>query len=89
MAIRYRVYIGEASEDNVTTLALEHFSAATITRGRGLWEGQTEDTTVVEVIDTGDISEQVAAFARRARRIFEQDAVLVTSEGINATLVTD
>lgn len=100
MSTRYRVYIGEAAQSSVTLLAMEWFQSATITRGRGIWEGTAEDVTVVEVIGIDQstnkaevthardtLHAKVTAFALVARDRFKQDCVLIVKDEPDARLV--
>lgn len=81
---RHRFYIGVAlvqfvaKAHEVTTLP-DGFTAY---RAVGFWQGHFEETTVLEVV--GEVS---AFLPLDLATVFEQDAILVTTETIQSQLV--
>jgi hypothetical protein len=65
-------------------------SGATISWAKGVWQGTIEVSLVVDIVDLDDnLEKAVASLARILRRKLKQDAVLLTSSPVTATLVVD
>lgn len=85
--ILYTVYIGGKTKDGtaivnfanqVAGLADTWLKAYTLTNGTGRWEGQTEPTAILHVLDTvGNMELAVETFADAAKVQFDQECVLV------------
>ena len=89
--IRYRFYLGVSQEHFLSDLRKVTGLPWTFTSfpGVGMWLGQREDSTVIELITeeqdlTPTEAEEVAG---ELARIYEQDAVLLTKETVAMALV--
>jgi hypothetical protein len=78
----YRLYIGEITEVHdsrqLRVLITRYFSGATVLHGSGVWQGQAEPATVVEIIGTSNDVQRVADLAGDIRETWKQESVLVT-----------
>lgn len=77
MSAVFRLYT--ETRDNLARLTTLHFSGATFYPATGLWQGETEPATVIEVIATVGDTAEVLSLARRIARENQQSEVLVTS----------
>lgn len=72
----------------VFSLDARDIAGATLVRGRGVWAGEIEDTTIVEVLDfDGTLGDKVRGVAASLKHKFSQDAVLLTSQEVTASLL--
>jgi hypothetical protein len=78
----YRLYIGEVTEVHdsrqLRVLITRYFSGATVLHGSGVWQGQAEPATVIEVIGTSADVQRIADLAGDIRETWKQESVLVT-----------
>lgn len=79
----YRVYTERQTETALYPLISALFSGATVYPSRGLWEGKTEDSTVIEVIGSHEDRAKIFILARNIREAFAQTAVLVTIQNVS------
>jgi hypothetical protein len=79
----YRLYTEHQSETALYPLISALFSGATIYASRGLWEGKTEPSTVIEILGSLDDRAKVFLLARNIREAFAQTAVLVTIQNVS------
>lgn len=77
---RYRIYTETRS--NVPSIVARHFDSATLTTGLGLWRGEQEASTVIEILTTEESRDKVSALARDLKVSNSQVAVLITSEQV-------
>jgi len=79
----YRIYTEQQTEQALYPLISALFSGATVYPSRGLWEGKTEDSTVIEVLGSHEDRAKVFILARNIREAFAQTAVLVTIQNVS------
>lgn len=86
--MRIRVYIAnqdsKARVRGLEELLATYVNAATVTRGRGLFEGEWEASTIIEVL-SHEVGPWVGLVAIYARALGE-DSILVTVEGTDGIL---
>lgn len=80
----------ESDRKKVEEIVGKWFEGATITPARGLWQGQVEDSSVVEVLVDGDrtldtghvmrVQDVLMGLAETLKHELEQQAVLITSQ---------
>lgn len=88
---RYRFYLGDGphtNPQNVERITSDWYDGATLYWGVGLWEGETEPSVTIEVLDSDHNPTHARLFADYLRRRFEQTCVLYTAEPVNVTSVT-
>lgn len=79
----YRVYTERQTETQLIPLISALFSGATVYASRGLWEGKTENSTVIEVLGSHEDRAKVFMLARNIREAFAQTSVLVTIQNVS------
>lgn len=77
---RYRVYVGTGEAMVVASHVSGHFNDATVQPAIGVWEGEIETSTVIEIITERPDSDGIRQLADELRRAFEQESILVTHE---------
>ncbi len=86
----YRLYVGEVTEVHdsraLNALITRYFSSATILHASGIWQGQPEPCTIVEVIGTVADWQSIAQLADAIRVTWKQESVYVTSQALTAVL---
>lgn len=84
--IQYRFYLGRDLDLKATAGVLAEFGidGATLLPGTGIWKGQLEPCTVVEVFVGEDLP--ASQIADRFATVFEQEAVLFTRLQVPTTL---
>jgi len=82
----YRLYVGVGDLEAVAFVVGKHFINATLALGIGLWQGKTEASVIVTVLDKPD-SERVDSLAVALREDFDQDCILITKSEITSILV--
>lgn len=86
----YRIYT--ETRDNLVQLVSRYFEGATLYSAVGLWEGQTEPSTTVEIIGVPSDRTRVLQLARAILQVNAQSSVLVTTldsrEGYSVYSVT-
>jgi len=82
----YSIYTED--RDNLESICLALLPAATIIRGRGIWQGTAENSAVIIYItDHPEAAALVRLFASRIKRENNQSAVLVASRPIETELI--
>jgi len=74
----YRLYTEHQTEVALATCISALFSGATIYPARGLWDGHSEDSAVIEILGSHDDRAKVFQLARNLRETFTQTSVLVS-----------
>ena len=80
-AVRYRLYTENAA--NLPKLVARYFDGATIYDGLGLWQGEQEQSAVIEVIASRADLQQILNLAGDIRVTNRQQSVLVTWENVS------
>lgn len=83
---RFRIYT--ESRGNLPKLAGAYFDGFTLFRGLGFWEGNSEQSTVIEILADKAERWKVDLLVKDILSWNQQDAVLVTSEDIPVELIT-
>ena len=85
----WRFYTEDIQTPLVHELVLDWFPAgSTITAGKGIWDGGTEDTLIIEVISSTMSKDIAENFAQELRDLNNQEAVLVSWTPVTHMLVT-
>ena len=88
---RYRFYLGVSQERFLSDLPQVAGLPSSFTSfsGVGMWLGQREDSTVIELVtyDADFTLARAQAVAEELAYVYEQEAVLVTVETVEVTLV--
>ncbi len=74
--------------DNLASIVAKYFDGATLYNGVGLWQGDTEYSTVIEIIGSRADANKIQALANEIRTTNYQQAVLVTARKLNAVIVS-
>ena len=80
-AYAYKGYnwpIGHVRNIILSTLKNLGISGATLISAEGVWEGETEDVTIIELLDNGGHN----VLANILMKELQQDSVLLTSEDV-------
>lgn len=80
----FRLYT--ESFDNLRDYTQHYFKGATFLHGIGLWEGCTENVTIIEVVGTLDDLQNVVFLAGDIREANHQSSVLVTWQRLDGRL---
>lgn len=83
----FRIYTENKRDGVAERLTAAHFVGFNITETTGYWQGQREDSIVIEIIANDDEALKVEALANEIKRELQQEAVLVTATDIVGTLV--
>lgn len=86
LSVRYRIYTERF--ENLAHLVSLYFNGATLLDAIGLWQGVSENSTVIEVIGTRAIVDDILALAEDICSINNQSEVLITSEPVKRYSVT-
>ena len=76
--VRYRLYT--ENMDNLIVLVSRYFFGATIIPSIGVWKGETELSTVIEILGAHTDLQRIMDLAGDIRVTNKQDAVYVTRE---------
>jgi ribulose 1,5-bisphosphate carboxylase large subunit-like protein len=80
------------TRDNLSALTAKHFDAFTLRHGAGVWKGESEASTTIELVcmdaDTRqEFKARVYSLAKLIKDTNKQQAVLVLEVPVVATLV--
>ena len=88
----FRLYLSEVHEvhDSRKTreLITRYFSGATMFHASGIWQGQPEPATVIEIIGTAADFQKAVDLAGDLREVFNQDSVYLTQSSVQALDIT-
>jgi len=77
-----------ASITRIKGLVGEHgFKGATFLQGVGLWEGNEEDSLIIEIVARDSQAVSIGSLAAAIKKINHQEAVLIQSVPITSLLV--
>ncbi len=86
--ICYRIYTeNKDDERGVMAIVDKYFKASTTIYGLGRWNGERENSMMIEIIDSIAMKDTVLDVALQIKVYLHQDAVLVTYEPTTAILV--
>lgn len=74
----YNWPIGHVRNTILSALKTLDISGATLISAEGVWEGETEDVTIIELLDNGGHN----VLANLLMKDLQQDSVLLTSEDV-------
>jgi hypothetical protein len=74
----YNWPIGHVRNTILGALKALDISGATLISAEGVWEGETEDVTIIELLDNGGHN----VLAKALMKELQQDSVLVTTEDV-------
>lgn len=80
-SVAFRLYTEQRL--NLRDIVTLYFPGATLFPAAGLWHGQTEPSTVIEVIAPASDVAQVRALADHIRKANAQDCVILTSQALS------
>lgn len=84
-SVVYRLYTED--KPNVRELVSRYFDGATILFARGLWQGQTEDSVVIEIVALKSDLQKVVHLAGDIREVNQQTAVFMTYQTVKSLLI--
>lgn len=75
----YRIFTENINKPEIASITSKQFDGFTMLEGVGYWQGERENSLVVEIIapDTRDNHERVNTIAREIKQANKQQAVLV------------
>ena len=89
MNTRYRLYVEDVKPEYVSNLISGNFSGFTVFSGVGYWKRDKENCACYEIIANDGDRGLITKIASLIRWHCNQDAVLLTVEPIETTLITD
>jgi len=83
LTTRYRLYVGETGPEDAPRIArllrdVAHVDGATLIPAVGVWEGEIESSTIVEIIGRENWLLNARYVAHVLAHAFDQDCVLLT-----------
>ena len=81
VSVVYRLYT--ETRDNLVELVSRYFDGATLLHGIGIWQGNHEDATIVEVIATSADLQRIVNLAGDIKHVNAQSSVLVTWSNVS------
>lgn len=81
----YRLYT--ETFDNLPSLVARYFPGASLFEGVGLWEGQTERCTIIEIVASPDDLQKIVFLAGDIRVTNKQSGVLVTYQPLFSLMI--
>ncbi len=84
---RYRIYVAGGSYAEIAPIVDSFVRGATLQKGLGLWESESESCIIVELIGTHEDAALIRTLATRLRDSFHQDCVLLTVEDVRGELI--
>lgn len=83
----YRIYTEDKNSSAVVKMIGEHgFHAATVYMTEGLWNGKTEPSIVIEIIEDGK-DKEIRELAQAIKVFNHQEAVLVTRSSVDVDMI--
>lgn len=85
----YRIYTEDINRDSIIRLCSDTFESFTVLHGTGVWNGNHENSLVVEVIGhySPTLQLDICLVARGIKELNNQQAILVTKSKIDGELV--
>lgn len=83
----YRILTEDRQPDVVDALVQQYLDGATVSRARGVWHRQWENSLIIEVAGTDAVREDVLALAVAIKQANQQEAVLVQTFDCESQLV--
>jgi len=94
MSVIYRLYTEDINRDEILELTEKSFPEFSILTGQGSWQGQTENSLVIEIIQGNEVDNILEAvdasiflLAANIREMNDQQAVMVTKQPIQSFIV--
>ncbi len=82
----YRIYTKDLNNNRVQQIASKYFPGFTITKSMGYWQGQKENSVVLEIV-TNKQDAKVRKLAKEIKIANKQEAVLVQRINNNQWLI--
>ncbi len=75
----FKIYTEDKNEQGIVNLTSNVFSGFTLYKTKGYWQGQAENSIVIEVVSTEQDREKVVSLAKDIKELNKQESVLVNS----------
>ena len=74
----FRIYTENKKLWDIERLTSQYFEGATIYTGRGIYDGEIEESCIIEILYDGGCLKKVVQFADELKKLNNQKMVLIT-----------
>ena len=87
MATQYRIYTENKNKEQVISLLNNYLGDFTVFEATGYWNRQGEDSLIIEIIGSKNITSVIHEIATKIKIMNQQQAVLVTKVQVDDILI--